>query len=51
MTDFDNTLKNLRGNLLIDYKQLGLMYKLYLCEVSVTYHSVLVSFATIGFAQ
>ena len=33
MSDFDTALKNLRGNLLIDYKQLGLQYKLYSCEV------------------
>lgn len=31
--DFDLAMKNLRGNLLIDYKQLGLMHKLYSCEV------------------
>ncbi len=33
MLDFESTMKNLRGNLLIDYKQLGLQYKLYSCEV------------------
>ena len=36
MLDFETTLKNLRGNLLIDYKQLGLQYKLYSCEVSIS---------------
>ena len=39
MTDFDNALKNLRGNLLIDYKPLGLMYKLYSCEVKLLSYS------------
>lgn len=34
LKDLDASLKNLRGNLLIDYKQLGLQYKLYSCEVS-----------------
>jgi neutrophil factor 2 len=33
MQNFESALKNLRGNLLIDYKQLGLQYKLYSCEV------------------
>jgi len=33
MSNFDTALKNLRGNLLIDYKQLGLQYKLYSCEI------------------
>ena len=33
LLDFETTFKNLRGNLLIDYKQLGLQYKLYSCEV------------------
>lgn len=33
LADFDQALKNLRGNLLIDYKQLGLIYKMYSCEV------------------
>lgn len=33
LIDLDKALKNLRGNLLIDYKQLGLQYKLYSCEV------------------
>lgn len=32
--DFSTAMKNLRGNLLIDYKQLGLTYKLYSCEVN-----------------
>ena len=31
--DFDKTMVNLRGNPFIDYKQLGLQYKLYACEV------------------
>ena len=34
LEDFETALRNLRGNLLIDYKQLGLQYKLYSCEVS-----------------
>lgn len=34
LTDFDDAMRNLRGNLLIDYKQLGLMYKFHACEVS-----------------
>ena len=34
LKDFELALTNLRGNLLIDYKQLGLQYKLYSCEVS-----------------
>ena len=33
MKNFDIALKTLRGNRLIDYKQLGLQYKLYSCEV------------------
>lgn len=33
LADFETAQKNLRGNLLIDYKQLGLQYKLYSCEV------------------
>jgi hypothetical protein len=33
LKDLDCALKNLRGNQLIDYKQLGLQYKLYSCEV------------------
>ena len=33
LKDFQSALTNLRGNLLIDYKQLGLQYKLYSCEV------------------
>lgn len=33
LSDFDIAFKNLRGNSLIDYKQLGLQYKLYSCEV------------------
>ena len=36
LSDLDNAMKNLRGNMLIDYKQLGLQYKLYSCEVSPT---------------
>ncbi|XP_060787716.1 neutrophil cytosol factor 2 isoform X2 [Neoarius graeffei] len=31
--DFQQAFKELRGNSLIDYKPLGLMYKLYACEV------------------
>ena len=33
LADFELAEKNLRGNVLIDYKQLGLQYKLYSCEV------------------
>lgn len=33
--DFQQAFKELRGNSLIDYKPLGLMYKLYACEVCV----------------
>ena len=33
MKNFDTALRTLRGNRLIDYKQLGLQYKLYSCEV------------------
>ena len=33
LKDFESALTTLRGNLLIDYKQLGLQYKLYSCEV------------------
>lgn len=33
LSDFELAEKNLRGNVLIDYKQLGLQYKLYSCEV------------------
>ncbi|CAI8022822.1 Neutrophil cytosol factor 2 [Geodia barretti] len=33
LKDFELALTHLRGNLLIDYKQLGLQYKLYSCEV------------------
>lgn len=33
LQDFENALFFLRGNRLIDYKQLGLKYKLYACEV------------------
>ena len=32
--DFQNAFKALRGNQLIDYKALGLRYKLNACEVS-----------------
>ena len=32
-SDMELSLKTLRGNPLIDYKQLGLQYKLYSCEV------------------
>ncbi|KAL1925262.1 uncharacterized protein VTP21DRAFT_145 [Calcarisporiella thermophila] len=31
--DFDIALKNMRGNSMIDYNQLGLQHQLYLCEV------------------
>ena len=33
LKDFESALSTLRGNLLIDYKQLGLQYKFYSCEV------------------
>lgn len=33
LSDFDKTMVKLRGNPFIDYKQLGLQYKLYSCEV------------------
>ncbi|XP_076840862.1 neutrophil cytosol factor 2 isoform X2 [Brachyhypopomus gauderio] len=33
LMDFQQALKELRGNQLIDYKPLGLRYKLYACEV------------------
>lgn len=33
LKSFDSAMGNLRGNLLIDYKQLGLQYKLYSSEV------------------
>ncbi|KAL5483803.1 hypothetical protein EMCRGX_G020218 [Ephydatia muelleri] len=33
LSDFELAEKNLRGNVLIDYKQLGLQYKLYSCEI------------------
>ncbi|XP_066537803.1 neutrophil cytosol factor 2 [Hoplias malabaricus] len=33
LLDFQQTFKELRGNQLIDYKPLGLRYKLYACEV------------------
>ncbi|KAJ3111962.1 hypothetical protein HDU96_005101 [Phlyctochytrium bullatum] len=34
LADFTDALAFLRGNLVIDYNQLGLAYKLYACEVS-----------------
>lgn len=34
LADFQQTLKELRGNQLIDYGALGLRYKLNACEVS-----------------
>lgn len=34
LADFQQAFKTLRGNQLIDYKALGLRYKLYACEVS-----------------
>ena len=40
--DFNTAMKNLRGNLLIDYKQLGLTYKLYSCEVCSHYINQLI---------
>lgn len=33
--DFQQSFKELRGNHLIDYKPLGMVYKLYACEVCV----------------
>ena len=38
LKEFDSALTHLRENLLIDYKQLGLQYKLYTCEVSGMIH-------------
>lgn len=35
LADFQHAFKALRGNQLIDYKALGLRYKLYACEVSI----------------
>jgi hypothetical protein len=34
LSDFDSSLKILHGNTAIDYKLLGLSYKLYSCDVS-----------------
>lgn len=36
--DFQHAFKALRGNQLIDYKALGLRYKLFACEVCVYNH-------------
>lgn len=33
MANFDNALQCMRGNILIDYEQLGLKFQLYTCEV------------------
>jgi hypothetical protein len=33
LANFNDTLRNLRGNKFIDYEQLGLKFKLYSCEV------------------
>lgn len=35
LADFQHSFKTLRGNQLIDYKALGLRYKLYACDVSI----------------
>lgn len=37
LADFQRTLKELRGNQLIDYGALGLRYKLNTCEVSTAF--------------
>ena len=34
IADCNDSLDRFRGNLLIDYKQLGMQHKLYACEVS-----------------
>ena len=34
IADCNDALDRFRGNLLIDYKQLGMQHKLYACEVS-----------------
>ena len=33
LEQFDQTMKCMRGNRVVDYKQLGLKYQLYECEV------------------
>lgn len=41
LADFQQAFKALRGNQLIDYKTLGLRYKLYACEVSIQKHPII----------
>ncbi|KAF5899018.1 neutrophil cytosol factor 2, partial [Clarias magur] len=45
LMDFQQAYKELRGNQLIDYKPLGLMYKLYACEVL---HNIGLVYAEMG---
>ncbi|KAF7706175.1 neutrophil cytosol factor 2 [Silurus meridionalis] len=45
LMDFQQAFKELRGNQLIDYKPLGLMYKLYACEVL---HNIGLVYAQMG---
>ncbi|KAM9500513.1 neutrophil cytosol factor 2 [Clarias gariepinus] len=45
LMDFQQAYKELRGNQLIDYKPLGLMYKLYACEVL---HNIGLLYAEMG---
>ncbi|KAL6490369.1 hypothetical protein MHYP_G00007140 [Metynnis hypsauchen] len=45
LLDFQQTFKELRGNQLIDYKPLGLRYKLYACEVL---HNIGLLYAKLG---
>ncbi|MCI4377636.1 hypothetical protein PGIGA_G00205700 [Pangasianodon gigas] len=45
LMDFQQAFKELRGNHLIDYKPLGLMYKLYACEVL---HNIGLVYAQMG---
>uniref|UniRef100_A0A4W4HUF2 SH3 domain-containing protein n=1 Tax=Electrophorus electricus TaxID=8005 RepID=A0A4W4HUF2_ELEEL len=45
LLDFQQAFKELRGNQLIDYKPLGLRYKLYACEVL---HNIGLVYATLG---
>lgn len=34
LINFDESFRNLRGSKFIDYKQLGMRYKLFKCEVN-----------------
>lgn len=40
LADFQHAFRTLRGNQLIDYKALGLRYKLFACEVSIQKHPI-----------